>query len=83
MHTSTSGGSSETEAKELAVKPRGRPSPSTAVTTVTPVMKQPKARRSSSGSNGIESSATGTHRRTNGSAIGCEERFIQTDFVRV
>src|SRR5882672_3937679 len=59
MHTSTSGGSSETEVNELAVKPRGRPSPSIAVTTVTPVTKQPSARRSSSGSNGVEGSATG------------------------
>src|SRR5882672_10886655 len=58
MHTSTSGGSSETEVNELAVKPRGRPAPSIAVTTVTPVTKQPNARRSSSESNGVGASAT-------------------------
>jgi hypothetical protein len=53
------------------------------VTTVTPVTKQPNARRSSNGSSGSEWSPTGPHRSTNGSAIGCEDRLIQTDFVRV
>src|SRR5215475_7686333 len=83
MQTSTSGGSSETEVKELAVKPRGRLSSSMAVTTVTPVTKQPKARRSSSGSSTMDLSAARAHRSTNGSAIGCDDRLIQTDFVRV
>ena len=36
-HQSSSGGSSDTEAKELAVTPTGVPSGRIAVTTVTPV----------------------------------------------
>ena len=48
--TSRSAGSRETEVKELAVKPIGRPSTSFAVTTVTPVRKEPKALRSARGS---------------------------------
>ncbi len=67
----------------MAVKPRGRPLSSIAVTTVTPVTKQPNALRSSSGLNGSEGSAIGAYRRTKGSAIGCGDRFIHTDFVRV
>ncbi len=43
-HSSTSGGSRETEVNELAVMPRGEAPP--AVTTVTPVANVPKARRS-------------------------------------
>src|SRR6476659_2121003 len=39
--TSRSAGSRETEVNELAVKPIGRPSASFAVTTVTPVRKEP------------------------------------------
>ena len=52
IETSSNGGSSETEEKELAVKPSGMPS-EVVVTTVTPVMKQPKASRSVRGSNGV------------------------------
>ena len=52
METSSSGGSIETEAKELAVKPSGS-SPAMVVTTVTPVMKQPNVSRSARGSKGI------------------------------
>jgi hypothetical protein len=40
-----SGGSSDTEVKELAVSPTLRPSAQTVVTTVTPVVKHPKASR--------------------------------------
>src|SRR6202044_2237017 len=47
MQASTRGGSSETEVKEFAVKPRGSPSAAIVVTTVTPVTKQPSARRNS------------------------------------
>ena len=39
------GGSSDTEEKELAVSPTGRPCSSRVVTTVTPVAKQPRASR--------------------------------------
>ena len=46
MHQETSGGSSETEANELAVMPTSLP-PDCAVTTVTPVAKCPRARRKS------------------------------------
>ncbi|GEC26642.1 hypothetical protein PSA01_36710 [Pseudonocardia saturnea] len=42
MHTDTSGGSIETEVKELAANPTGTPSTS-AHTAVTPDGKQPKA----------------------------------------
>jgi primosomal replication protein N len=45
MHTSNSGGSSETEVKLFAVSPTGVPSGQIAVTTVTPVAKQPSASR--------------------------------------
>ena len=47
MQIISSGGSSETEVKLLAVKPRGWPSTPAVVTMVTPVMKLPKAERSS------------------------------------
>src|SRR3546814_16524803 len=40
-----SGGSRETEENELIVMPQLRPEASRAVTTVTPVAKQPRARR--------------------------------------
>src|SRR3546814_885370 len=50
----TSGGSSETEEKELMVMPRLRPEGSRAVTTVTPVAKQPRTRRKAKESNVIE-----------------------------
>src|SRR5687768_8779576 len=43
--TSSSGGSSDTEVKLLAVIPNGRPCESKQVTTVTPVAKQPSASR--------------------------------------
>src|SRR5262245_33556997 len=43
----TSGGLSDTEAKELTVSPDRRPSGAAAVTTVTPVGKQPSASRKS------------------------------------
>src|SRR6266516_5065709 len=46
--TSTSGGSSDTEVNELAVKPRSSPSGSRVVTTVTPVVNEPAARLKSS-----------------------------------
>ena len=45
-HQSSSGGSSDTEVKELAVTPTGSPSGRTAVTTVTPVANSPNASRS-------------------------------------
>src|SRR5579863_5905603 len=47
MHTSTSGGSSETDAKELAVMPCTFPGARSAVTTVTPVANWPRAWRNS------------------------------------
>ena len=61
---STKGGSSETEAKEFAVIPKG-PWAVFTVTTVTPVPKRPKARRSAgasplSGAKGIRSSLIAT-----------------------
>lgn len=57
MQISSSGGSSDTEVKLLAVKPRGWPSMPAVVTMVTPVMKLPKAVRSSRNSNGLSRSA--------------------------
>src|SRR5262249_14400537 len=45
MQTRISGGSSDTEVKEFAVKPRGVPSGCSVVTTVTPVAKAPRAWR--------------------------------------
>jgi hypothetical protein len=42
---STSGGSSDTEAKELMVTPTGTPSALRAVTTATPVANSPSASR--------------------------------------
>src|SRR5580704_12076157 len=45
-HHSSSGGSSDTELKELAVMPTGSPSGRTAVMTVTPVANSPNASRS-------------------------------------
>src|SRR5215475_9528766 len=48
----TSGGLSDTEAKELTVSPALRPSGTAAVTTVTPVGKQPSASRKSRALNG-------------------------------
>src|SRR5690606_29216521 len=48
--TSRSGGSSETEVKLLAVKPRGVPSSWRVVMTVTPVAKAQKAVRRARGS---------------------------------
>src|SRR5215217_3040576 len=50
MQTRSNGGSSETEVKEFAVMPRGVPSSSRVVITVTPVTKVPKARRRAIGS---------------------------------
>src|SRR5690606_13404183 len=47
MLTSNKAGSKDTEAKELAVKPNGVPSSLQVVTTVTPVINDPKASRSS------------------------------------
>ena len=47
MHTSTSGGLSETAVNALAVSPRGSPSASRVVTTVTPVGKCRSAVRNS------------------------------------
>src|SRR5438128_8126393 len=52
MHTRTSGGSSDTDVNELAVKPRGEPSGWIVVTTVTPVTNAPSARRNSARSKG-------------------------------
>src|SRR5437588_5084251 len=46
----TSGGFSDTDAKELQVTPYGLPSPVIAVTMVTPVAKVPSALRKSRGS---------------------------------
>src|SRR5580658_1782784 len=46
-HHKSSGGSSDTEVKELAVTPTGSPSGRTPVITVTPVANSPKASRSS------------------------------------
>jgi len=53
MQTSTSGGSSETEVKALAVSPRGRPSRSRVVTMVTPAGKCRSADRNSLAVTGI------------------------------
>ncbi|MNY58841.1 hypothetical protein D3C86_1952270 [compost metagenome] len=47
---SSNGGSSETEVKELAVKPMGFPASSRVVTIVTPVTKAPNASRKARGS---------------------------------
>ena len=46
MANSTSGGSRETDVNEFAVNPSGTPPASRVVTTVTPVTKHPRARRS-------------------------------------
>lgn len=46
IQTSSIAGSSDTDAKELAVKPIGLCAASSVVTTVTPVVKVPKASRS-------------------------------------
>ncbi|ETY69902.1 hypothetical protein X964_02600 [Acinetobacter baumannii MDR_MMC4] len=45
--TRSKAGSKDTEAKEFAVKPSGVPSSLQVVTTVTPVINDPKASRSS------------------------------------
>src|ERR1700741_254645 len=47
MQTRISGGSSDTDVNEFAVKPRGEPSGWIVVTTVTPVTNAPSARRTS------------------------------------
>src|SRR4051794_41725710 len=49
-HTSSNGGSSDTEVKLLTVSPAGSPSSLRQVTTVTPVAKQPSASRKVRGS---------------------------------
>jgi hypothetical protein len=49
---STSGGSSESELKELAVRPTARPSASRQVAIVTPVVKRPSVLRRALASNG-------------------------------
>src|SRR5579872_1379868 len=49
--TITSGGSSESELKELTVRPCGLPSAARVVSTATPVVKRPQARRKSRESN--------------------------------
>src|SRR5439155_19379434 len=46
---STSGGSSDSALKELAVSPTGAPPPSVQLTMVTPVVKRPSAARSACG----------------------------------
>jgi hypothetical protein len=53
MHHRTSGGSSETDAKELTVIPMGGRSALSAVMTATPVGKHPKASRKARTSNSI------------------------------
>ena len=58
----TSGGSRETELKELAVTPWNLPSPSVVVTAVTPVTKAPSTRRNSRLSNGPMSGICTLHR---------------------
>lgn len=55
MQANTSGGSSDTDVKEFAVKPRGVPSSARVATTVTPVTKLPSAQRNSSGSIALSS----------------------------
>jgi hypothetical protein len=50
MQTRINGGESDTEVKEFAVKPRGAPTSSSVVTTVTPVRNAPRALRNSRGS---------------------------------
>ena len=65
MQTIRSGGSSDTEVKLFAVKPRGCPSIPAVVTMVTPVMKLPKAERSSRLSKRLRRSA----RRAESSAL--------------
>src|SRR5260364_60068 len=78
--TRTSGGSSETDVKELAVNPRRVPSGATVDTMVTPVMKRPIALRNS---NTLTWSGLVIHclcmaaRRLDGGKIGrasCRER---------
>jgi len=55
----TSGGRSDTDVKELIVKPAVRPSAQRAVTTATPVGKAPSARRNSRSSVTAVSAAGG------------------------
>src|SRR6266700_5493918 len=57
--TRTSGGSSDTEATELAVIPIGRPAGSRVVRTVTPVAKRPSSWRNCAGSTPDISVTTG------------------------
>ncbi|MCY1373605.1 hypothetical protein D9M69_608920 [compost metagenome] len=64
MHTRTSAGLRDTEVKELAVKPRGAPSASQAVTMVTPVMKVPKTLR---------------RLRVSSALTGCQSRLLMFD----
>src|SRR5439155_1107919 len=58
IETSSSGGSSETEAMELAVIPTRAPSARRAVTTVTPVAKRPRSWRNRAGSTPEEGGVT-------------------------
>ncbi|CAO0833398.1 putative protein OS=Streptomyces microflavus OX=1919 GN=Smic_47170 PE=4 SV=1 [Streptomyces microflavus] len=65
----TSGGSSESEAKDWQANPVG-PSASRAVTTVTPLAKLPSTRRNSAGSTGSRSSSRTALRSGRGSSSG-------------
>ena len=55
---STSGGLRDTDVKEFAVIPNGRPASSEVVTTVTPVAYWPSARRRSRAAKGVASAAS-------------------------
>src|SRR3546814_722096 len=65
-----SGGSRETEENELIVMPQLRPEASRAVTTVTPVAKQPRARRQVRASKVIEPKHNRQIYRTDESRVG-------------
>src|SRR3546814_12570651 len=72
IQTSSKGGSSDTEVKLFAVSPTGVPSGQTAVTTVTPVAKQPSASRKVRASDPARYSgmARGDRRRTEERRVG-------------
>lgn len=68
--TSISGGSSEREQKEVAVKPRGVPSASRVVTTTTPAASRAIAARNSAGSGHDGGRADGAAGRWVVTAVG-------------
>src|SRR3954462_5234530 len=73
-----SGGSSDTELKELTVRPCGLPWASTVVITVTPVTKEPRTWRSSRVSKGVLIPSA-FHLLDPARLRGAEDRFQRTD----